>query len=180
MDESVFHQELSMIAKNFGVRGKIFEDKTELLWQEFNKVPSETWKRACRAIIENDDKFPNIKRFKTILAEVARYLQYKGSDVPAVPCDRCDGAGLLTAYKLNGEEKILGEYCFRCNCENAAYQSTNIPKWEEKHIKDNFVLKDMYDDSHAGAEFEERISGLREKAEKSGLSNLIGAIGKSF
>lgn len=144
MEEVAFGIELERLGQNFGIRGKVLEDKSKLLWDEFRHVPYNVWKLACKNLLENEDRFPTIKKFKIALRDASINLNYKQKPhQKIVICEKCDSTGYLSTVKVNND-RVLGEYLFRCTCENGAYQEKEIFVWHDKFKNMGHILRTEY------------------------------------
>jgi len=150
MDETCFATQLSKLAKNFGLKidGEYYENKAELLWEEFKNVPNLVWERTCRQILETEEHFPTIARIKSVLQEVSRFFLPE-REIPKVNCPKCEGTGYVSTCKKNGDWEEMSywtSYVFRCTCEAGAYREKEIPVWDDKWRNKKHVLRKEWDD----------------------------------
>lgn len=135
-----FEAALEGMDANFNVRGQLFEEKKKLLWREFHTVNSDIWAKTCRNILENDERFPTIKRFKEVLQSNFFDNQQQRLMPNTIRCVLCDGSGFISTLKfISG--KIAGEYVFRCSCQNGAARSQEIPIWTKDFEAKGHKLK---------------------------------------
>jgi len=144
LEQVAFGIELERLGQNFGVRGKILEDKAKLLWDEFKGVPYDVWKLTCKNLLENEDRFPTIKKFKEALRGASMNLKYRQKPTREITiCEKCEGSGYLSTVKVNND-RVLGEYLFRCDCENGAYRERELLVWHDKFKNMGHVLRVEY------------------------------------
>lgn len=131
MRDNIFRDSMERLGKNFGVRGQMLEDRIEILWQEFSAVPDPIFIGACRIIMESDDRFPNIRRFKECMGSLASASNERN---PVTPCKLCEGTGFFSTQKTKKEDgKVTySGYVFRCTCANGAYHAKRVPLWDKK------------------------------------------------
>lgn len=116
--ETNFREEVNKLVRNFGLRIEASENRVDIIWEKFKHVDDKIWKDACDCLLENEDRFPTIKKMRDAINEV--YNKQKGKDEQVVECERCEGYGLITMWKDDCT------YAFRCNCENGQRKTENI------------------------------------------------------
>jgi len=112
-------------------------------------IPNNLWERACKQILETEDRFPTIARMKSVLQEVSRNFQPE-EDISKVYCERCEGTGFISTAKSCGTWRgytLWNDYSFRCTCANGAYLSKLIPIWNEKWRNKGYLLREEWKDA---------------------------------
>lgn len=146
MDKQTLLNEAKKLAINTGIpaEGRRFEDRISLIYEILGSISDEVFKRACSTLLKNSHKFPTIADFEAAIKDAAQALVYRGDDAPRVACQICNGSGYITTEKIiNGIN--LGDFVFRCSCQNGAFQAKNVPLWDEKYRRKGYVPKEEVD-----------------------------------
>lgn len=162
-----FARSFTGLGNNFGVRGQTLEDRLDIFWEEFHAINLPLWKSACKFILENDERFPTIKRMKEALNDLSRSL-IPDHAVPKVPCSKCEGSGIISTAKKY-DQTVWGEYSWRCDCQNGALLSKHLPLWEGKWINKGHLLREEWEEIFYQQEYGNKPADLK---------SMLGQIGK--
>ena len=136
MKDDTFKDAVDNMGKNFGLRGQLLQDKYEILWQEFKNVPDDIFVKACKMIIENDERFPNIRRIRECLMGFRL-----NSIITQTECKLCSNNGIFSTLKKmrQGGKEVWLAYSFRCTCPNGERLARGIPVWHPMWLKKGHV-----------------------------------------
>ena len=147
MKASTFHDQMAMLGNNFNLKENAIEGKLEYVWQVFSATDDDLFIKACRVILENDDRFPTIKRLREVVGDCsALFTPIRKT----VDCPLCEGSGFISTVKDCGphskgvEGRYWADYAFRCSCANGATLCERIPAWEERWLNKGHLLRDEW------------------------------------
>ena len=146
MDKMILVEELKKFCINSGFPsdGPRFDGRLRLIYSEFETINNEVFRRACKYILRKTIKFPTIADFESSIKDAGQAIIYNGDDAPAISCDLCDGFGYVSSSLIQ-KEKVVGDYVFRCPCENGTYRARALPLWEDSKRDEGFVLRTELD-----------------------------------
>lgn len=175
MDKLILMEGVKKLAINAGypTEGRKFEQRVSLLYDELGGISNEVFRIACQRLLKSEPRFPAIAAFETAIKDVSVSMSYRSGGAPTVKCEKCNGSGYITALKIK-DNSYLGEYSFRCSCENGAEKARGISLWDEEARAKGYIPKEEVDGLSAwdkeGGEF------ISPREEQRVRLNIISAI----
>lgn len=123
-----FDEGFKYLSKNFSTQGKRAEytkDQQEIIKDAFRGIALETWQTMIRTLIETQTYLPRTNAFYKAKNDIE---ESGGKERSRVPCNICDGEGLIAA--IGKFSDMFPRLCYvrnyRCSCGNG------INNWSKK------------------------------------------------